>query len=81
MSRCRNARCGEMVRCDNLTGVILHARCETLPAKDWMFAQDTLTTEFSAVDQAFAVGASDGLYKNQERGNQHYRRFQLQFGF
>jgi hypothetical protein len=46
-----------------------------------MFAQDTLTTEFSAVDQAFAVGASDGLHKNQERENQHYRRFQLQFGF
>jgi len=29
--------------------------------EDWMFAQDTLTTEFSAVDQAFAVGTSDGL--------------------
>jgi hypothetical protein len=46
-----------------------------------MFAQDTLTTEFSAVDQALAVGASDGLHKNQERGNQYYRRFLLQFGF
>ena len=81
MSRCRNARCGEMVTCDNLTGVILHARCETPPAKEWMFPQDTLTTEFSAVDQAFAIGASDELHKNQERENQHYRRFLLQFGF
>jgi hypothetical protein len=26
-----------------------------------MFAQDTLTTEFSAVDQAFAIGASVGF--------------------
>jgi hypothetical protein len=29
--------------------------------EDWMFAQDILTTEFSAVDQAFAVGTADGL--------------------
>jgi len=29
--------------------------------EDWMFPQDLLTTEFSAVDQAFAVGTSDGL--------------------
>jgi len=29
--------------------------------EDWMFPQDILTTEFSAVDQAFAVGTSDGL--------------------
>ena len=46
----------------------------------WL-AQDALTTEFSAVDQAFAVGASDGLHKNQEREKQHYRRFLLQFEF
>ena len=38
--------------------------------EDWMFPQDLLTTEFSAVDQAFAVGASDGLqaFYGRERG-------------
>jgi hypothetical protein len=38
--------------------------------EDWMFAQDTLTTEFSAVDQAFAVGSSDGLqaFYGRDRG-------------
>ncbi len=38
--------------------------------EDWTFAQDTLTTEFSAVDQAFAVGASDGLqaFYGRDRG-------------
>ena len=29
--------------------------------EDWMYPQDLLTTEFSAVDQAFAVGTTDGL--------------------
>jgi hypothetical protein len=38
--------------------------------EDWMFAQDILTTEFSAVDQAFAVGAADGLqaFYGRDRG-------------
>jgi hypothetical protein len=38
--------------------------------EDWMFAQDILTTEFSAVDQAFAVGTSDGLqaFYGRDRG-------------
>ena len=38
--------------------------------EDWMFAQDVLTTEFSAVDQAFAVGTSDGLqaFYGRDRG-------------
>lgn len=38
--------------------------------EDWAFGQDTLTTEFSAVDQAFAVGASDGLqaFYGRDRG-------------
>ena len=38
--------------------------------EDWTFGQDVLTTEFSAVDQAFAVGASDGLqaFYGRDRG-------------
>ena len=38
--------------------------------EDWTFGQDVLTTEFSAVDQAFAVGAADGLqaFYGRDRG-------------
>ena len=38
--------------------------------EDWTYAQDILTTEFSAVDQAFAVGSVDGLqaFYGKDRG-------------
>lgn len=38
--------------------------------EDWMFAQDLLTTEFSGVDQVFAVGTADGLqaFYGRDRG-------------
>jgi len=38
--------------------------------EDWMYAQDLLTTNSSAVDQVFAVGSSDGIqaFYGRERG-------------
>jgi len=38
--------------------------------EDWMFPQDLLTTEYSAVDQVSAVGAADGLqaFVGKDRG-------------
>ena len=61
----QNAQWGEMVDATISSVLSYTLRCETLPAKDWMFAQDTLTTEFSAVDQAFAVGASTGYTRTK----------------